>query len=265
MEHDNDVFSISTYDDDNVRDMMNSDLFRREWTIVGTEPPLTKGKVADITEHLILNFHQIEEGVPEDETANVKPRPILLKHNSDYQLEMIPVYPNILGKYYEYFSRCVSLHKGDYLLNVCTTRKKSPCVDIPNCVLAAIPEGSVRNLDCFTVKNMGSYDCVVYVPNSIIYEIISALNDIGISIVPSLHDGMPYNSIRTRISDLCTEFSKDAWSKDSRYIREFSRYAPCNAVTTATLTVSFVLGVVRGPRSRYNNKKSLEIVVHAIK
>ncbi|KAG5981785.1 hypothetical protein E4U55_002563 [Claviceps digitariae] len=267
------------YDDD-AHDMKEAGLFMRDWRIVGTEPPRSAG--SDSSEEsmvAIQHFNMLfEEDMKYDnlegseyknkESGTAASGPgrgvIVLNPMAAVPVELIPVSRSSLGRYYEYFSRNVAMDEGDLLMNVCEIARKSPCFDIRNCYLVRPSFQKPRKY--FTVVEAGDDICIPLVPTSAIDAIRNSLVDIGISVVPSMHDAYAFNGCRIRVSKHYTscEIAPSEW-KGNTYTPRFNRMIECTAVTTATFTVSAVLGIVYGSTSHYNYRKTLTIVIHAIK
>jgi hypothetical protein len=259
------VDSVSAYDDD-IRDMIGGGLFTRNWKIIGTVPPGEEDGSEDGTSHLAMMF--VENMTPEiadshfsyDNTIS----PIVLHPSIVELVELLPVSRSSLEQYYNYFKHNVIGNRDDSLVNICRPGKKSPCFDIRNCYLA-VPK-STSNLDDFVVADVGGIECVPLIPSSIIHNMIESLSDVGITIVPTMHDAQAYNGCRVKMSRMYTDcmIDESSW-RGSTYTSLFTRILRCKAVTTATLTVSMVLSTVYGRNSPYHNRKALTIVVHAIK
>lgn len=254
--------------DENIEDLVTGGLYLREWVIIGTSPPSPN---SDTVEHLLLNYRQAFEDTNENETRRITPRPMILDHETSFQVEEIPVLKETLAQYTEYFSRCVIKSKSDVLLNVCMMRKrvpwKSPCVDIPGCLIVKPGRNIADISDDYCKVKVGNQDCIIMMPQSIIDDIMESVALDGKYILSVPHDAWPYNSSRLKMSQLYTDFTLEDsdWDYTSSYIKDLKRYVSCRAVCTATLTVTFVLGVCWGKYSYYRARKSLGIVVHAIK
>lgn len=257
--------SISTFDDE-MKDMLDSKLYTREWRLVGTEPPTTLTHDSTDTQHLSMCFYQEDETTEDNISNHTDIKPIVMKAQTTYDVEILPVHIQTLGYYYDYFTSYVSLQKGDCLINVCKDRQKSPCVDIPYCILVKPKHKNIQNSEDFTFINIRGEECIIFIPTRIVYNLLCNLGNIDITVPPSIHDGWAYNSSRVRMSSIftCNEIPDTSWATGSR-VRDISRYVSCTAVATATLTVSFVLSSVRGVSSFYHNRKLLDVVVHAIK
>lgn len=254
--------------DENINDLVAGGLYLREWTIVGTPPPSPE---STSVEHLILNYHQAFEGTTDNEVKRITPRPMILDHDTTFQIEEIPVLEETLAQYTEYFMKCVIRSRSDRLLNICKigrrTPWKSPCVDVPGCLLVK-PGRNISEISSDYCKvEVGGQDCILLMPQSIIDSIMENVAYTGKYVVTVPHDAWPYNSSRLRMSRLYTDFTpgQSDWDYTSSYLRDLRKYVSCSAVCTATLTVSFVLSVCWGKYSYYSTRKSLDIVVHAIK
>jgi len=267
--------SFSIYDDD-VNDMISGNLFTRDWKIVGTDPPASPeadnggSDASHDTSHLVMFFEESPMIGPGEfqPIYNSKPSriasPIVLDSSEPETVEILPISSNSLGMYYNYFASCVAQNRYDQLINVCRKRRKSPCFDIENCYLA-VPHPDT-NLDNFTTAEIDGLTCVPLIPSSIVLNMMDSLAALDIRVVPAIHDVLAYNGCRVRMSASYTDCAIDPSSwKGNTYTALFSRILRCKAVTTATLTVSMVLGMTYSRKSHYNNRKTLTIVVHAIK
>lgn len=255
----------SSIPDENISDLIAGGLYLREWMIVGTPSPSSNSTTL---EHLVMNYHQAVEGTDEEEVREIHGRrPIALDRDTQFQIEEIPAREETLGEYSEYFKRCVTTSRLDMLLNVCRIRKKSPCVDIPGCLIVKPNRdiSAVSNDYCKT--KVGDQDCILMIPQTTIDNIMENVAYLGKYILSVPHDAWPYNSSRIRMSQLYTDFDlqESDWDYTSSYIKDLRRYVSCRAVSTATLTVTFVLGMCYGKHSYYGSRRSLSIVVHAIK
>lgn len=264
------TMSVSTYDEE-ADDMINGGLFMRDWKLVGTSPPYHSSSpdssVNDMLDHLVMFYKETLEGMQLNEDSSDDRSalsPIVLSSRPIEAVELMPIAATSLGPYYDYFSQCVATNRSDQLLNICKRDKKSPCFDIKNCYL--VQPSSTHDLPNFAITEVSGKRCAPLVPTSIIYNIMDSLTEIGISIVPTIHDALAFNGCRVRMSELYTscEIPDSEW-KGNTFTRDFSRLLRCSAVTTATLTVSVVLSVAYGPKSRYHHRKTLTIVVHSIK
>lgn len=259
-----DVASVSTRDDD-VTDMLQGDLFTREWRIVGNCSLIEPGHQSD---HLIMFYEQIDFSSPDrivDIEKSAELVPVSLSILEQDSVEIIPVSVASLGKYYNYFQTCVCLDaRKDSLVSICKRRKKSPCFDIRRCCLVK----SLKNADLvnFTMIKIGNIACVPLIPSSAVLSIIDSISNLDISIVPMIHDANAFNGCRIRMSSRYTECEivEDQWKQDS-LCENLSSFIKTDAVATATFTVSVVLSTVYGQRSKYLNKKALTIVIHSIK
>lgn len=250
--------------DENINDLVAGGLYLREWAIVGTPPPSPDSATV---EHLVLNYHQATEDTDPSEIERVTPRPIVLDRDTQLQIEEIPVLRDTLGQYEKYFADCVVKSRSDMVLNICKVRKKSPCVDIPGCLVVKPSRDMSLISDDYCKVKVGDQDCILMIPQTVIDNVIENVAYTGKYVVSVPHDAWPYNSSRVRISQLYTDFQPEDsdWDSTSTYLRDLQRYVSCSAVSTATLTVTFVLGTCWGKYSYYRSRKSLSIVVHAIK
>lgn len=255
---------MSTRDDD-VTDMLQGDLFTREWRIVGNRSLI---EPEHQSEHLIMFYEQIDFLTPDritDTEKSTKLVPISLSTLEQDPVEIIPVSMGSLGEYCNYFQTCVCLDpQKDSLVSICKRRKKSPCFDIPRCCLVK----SSKNADLvnFAIAKIGNVVCVPLIPSSAVLSIIDSISDLDISVVPMVHDANAFNGCRIRMSSRYTEceIPEDQWKQDSLR-KNLSNFIKTDAVATATFTVSVVLSTVYGQRSKYLKKKALTIVIHSIK
>jgi len=97
-------------------------------------------------------------------------------------------------------------------------------------------------------------------------NIVDSLNEIGIMPLPSPHDAQPYNSSRVvviRDMILCN-IQPEEWNTGSVH-RSVSRFVSCEAVATATFTVSALLTPYTRARGTHTSKKYMSLVIHNIK
>ena len=261
----------SIYDDD-IIDMTEGDLFTRDWKLVGTDPPTSHddSKTSVNVSHFLMYFEEDTMESPVDDQSSYKntstqlKSPIVLRRNVPEAIEIMPISHSSLQMYYEYFRSCVKQHNYDELITVCRNERKSPCFDIKNCYLC-IPHPKA-NLDNFTTVEIGGLTCVLLIPQSVIDNMMISLADININVAAAIHDSQSYNGCRVKMSAIYTDCKIDSSSwKGNTYADMFRPILRCKAVTTAVLTVSMILGIVYGRKSAYINRKSLTIVVHAIK
>lgn len=260
-----DGISMSEYDG-NIADMLDRDLYTRDWTLVGTNSP-----VDDDTGYFDMKF--VQNNIQEADDANkvsklkIDPNsPIPFYHTDDVLFEQIPIDKRVLGPYYDYFSKYVSRGlKGDLLLNICKDVYKSPVFDIQYCAIVR-PSNENYNHSSFVTFDTGDGPGVIFIPMMTTDVITDGLDDIGIRVMPSPQDTWSYSSCRVRMSEYAVTcvFASSDW-KGNAYVAEFSRRLQCTAVATATLTVSVLLEPWQHSRGRHTSKYCMTYVVHAIK
>ncbi|KAG5983547.1 hypothetical protein E4U55_007882 [Claviceps digitariae] len=266
--------SLTTYNED-ARDMKEGRLFTRDWRIVGTKTPPSLARNASDTDSVVQHFNMYYQqktdwdakGLCVTEprtTSGVMTLDLDLDPGTLKSIELMPLCKSALGRYYEYFSRYVAPKKGDQLISLCDTARKSPCFDIQDCWL--VKPASREALRNFERVEVGGETCVPLVPRRAIDAIRDSLAVLGISVQPSMHDAFEFNGDRIRMVKNYTSRQKahNKW-KGNTYTPMFRRVIDCTAVAAATFTVSMVLGVVYGEHSHYNNRKTLSIVIHSIK
>lgn len=258
-----DGISVSEHDG-NITDMLNTELYTREWKLIGTEPP-----GADINDYFDMKFVQRINSFSNTDTdrtdANVG-SPILFRHADDVLFEQIPIDRRVLGYAYEYFSKHVSRGiKGDLLLNVCKGMYKSPVFDIPGCTVV-IPKHNSFSKESFVAIETPRGPGVLFVPMVTTDLIIDNLEDIGIRVMPSHQDMWSYSSCRIRLSKFVVvcQLGTEDW-RGSAYAAEFSRRLACTAVATATLTVSVLLEPWQYSHGKHTSKHCMTYVIHAVK
>jgi len=258
-----DDVSISEYDG-NIADMMNENLYTTDWTIIGTEPPSE-----DSEEWFDMKFVQTMCLQEEDkfELPDVQLRRSLrLNTNDDVTCELLPFSAESLGRYYEYFMRCVSNGiKGSVLMCLCQQMFKSPVFDIPGCMLVK-PKTNRYDKSQFVTTRIDESNVILFVPITAFDAISDALYDIDVRIIPTDQDTWSYSSRRVVVSEHAMHCSipQSSW-KGNVYRSEFERRVQCSAVATATLTVSVLLEPWQFARGKHTSKHHLKYVVHSIK
>ena len=179
-------------------------------------------------------------------------------------VEIIPSDSSLFGNYWRYFKQHVfEGTKGESLMSICRRDVKSPSFDILRCVVALTSQRPPR--DCTWVQQGERY-WVLFIPNSVISNIIDSLNEISIMPLPSPHDALAYNSSRvsTTTNTIICQVEPEEWDTGSVY-KSISRFVTCEAVTTATFTVSVLLTPYARARGTHTSKKYMSLVVHNVK
>lgn len=183
---------------------------------------------------------------------------------SEESVEVIPSHGSLFGRYWDYFSeRVFEGCKGESLVSICRGEVKSPSFDVLGCVIALTHKKPPNNYAW--VKEGGSY-WVILIPNSVVSNIMDSLNCIDIIPLPSAHDTQSYNSSRVLVKcrPVLCEMRPGDWTKGSTR-KSISRFTECDAVATATLTVSILLTPYAKARGKHTSKKYMSFVVHNVK
>lgn len=265
----------SVYDDD-TKDQLEGSLYTRDWTIYGTEDK------APCTHELLHG----EKLCYVCQTSNTRsgmhfymgyvwasaplwdmdlPLSLALKQGGEVcNVEFLPATDKTLGNYYRYFNKyALTGDRGEVVMNLCRGMFKSPCVDIPNCVVAACA-GKVS--EDIAVISKREQLWALFVPNTAMMSIVDLMLDHDMCPIPSAHDGMSYNSSRIVVAGgVKTRIVRDGeWDTSSRRT-SMSRYVKCDAVMTATFTISIVLRPYMNSKGKYSRWRYMNIVLHNIK
>lgn len=257
------LLSVDTCDMDE-RSMIDSGLYTREWNIVGTSSPTDD--IGGVPTYFSMSFQMKTYNCTDSDSQDTDEHTtITLNVTAAESIEIMPAAKETLGPYYKYFINHVMNKKSDSLVNVCRKSSKSPCFDIENCCLI-VPGSGVR-MNGFSTALVSGVKCVPLVPCSAVQAIQDALATLGMSVEPTLHDALAFNGHRVRMSGqyVTTDIGPDEWKRDQRYARDFNHILRCDAVATATFTVSVVISAVHGKHSWCANRKSFKLVVHSIK
>ncbi|KAF2861615.1 hypothetical protein K470DRAFT_285329 [Piedraia hortae CBS 480.64] len=237
-----DQATISEYDDD-VNDMINSGLYTRGWTLIGTESPPNNGD-----EWFDMKFMQLQADNGYD-IAKAK-RPLRLRVTEDVTSELIPLSLDVLGKYYDYLTECIDPYvRGVMLVCTCQPAVKSPVFDVPNCVLVR-PKTNRYDHTFFTTVDTEAYTAVLFVPIIVTDALMDSLHSIGVRVMPTYQDTWSYSSVRISLSRHLRGWRRDATAA------VFAERLNCDAVATATFTVSVVLEPLQSARGKHTSRCS---------
>ncbi len=253
--------------DDSIKDLLQQQLYTQGWDTCGSleeckgpnEHPACAARGA--CDGLYFSFMYVESarhGATNRKPVQVHPR------DTEESVELMPSDSSLFGQYWEYFRRHVfDGTKGECIVNVCKYGIKSPSFDILECVVALTrtkpPQG-------YTWTKQGDDYWMLFVPNSVVSNLIDSLNEVGVAPLPSAHDTQSYNSSRVSVvSDpVVCEVAPCDWQVGDIH-KSVSRFVSCEAVATATLTVSVLLIPYPRARGTHTSKKYMSLVVHNIK
>lgn len=258
--------SASTYDAE-VQDMLRHSIYTRDRLIRGSLDGCPDGddhskcKEVGACPGVYFAFAYIDAlGARGSSTTAVQ----LDDGGETQSLEPMPSSPVLFDKYYEYFSAYVfDGTRGEKVVNLCKKDTKSPVFDVPGCVVAkrsSKPSSSYPSFwhrDCYWVP---------LVSGSAVSSIIDSLNDIDIRPMPSTHDVQSYGGSRVlmkRKPTTCQLRSCDWDDKSDK--ASICRFLPCDAVATATFTVSILLKPYPRARGIHPSKVYMSLVLHNIK
>ncbi len=258
-----DMHTETTYDDE-IRDMISQELYKRDWHIRGSldvcrrraghEDCIGAGRCHD----QFFNFIYL------DQSTHLAEAMTLLPSGESESVEVMPPNPSLFEQYWTYFRDSVfDGTKGEVLMSVCRRGTKSPSFDIKGCLVGRTSE---RVPNGFATLRQKYCSWVLFVPTSTMMNLFDSLNEISIRPVPGIHDAMAYNSARISVSKHITECELDEseWTR-GRELHAVSRLVPCEAVTTATFTVSVVLTPYLLAKGTHTARRHLRIVVHNIR
>lgn len=152
---------------------------------------------------------------------------------------------------------------GELLMNVCTSCTKTPLIDIPWCVVAKcsgyIPDG-------FLTTAVYGGTSVLAVPKDAIQDIFDLMADHGMYPTVNRHDYMKYPSSRLRLAKSAT-IGELVFQSDGPYdeITALRRYLNCDAVATATFTVTVHLTHWVTSLGTYDKFRNVVLWIHAIR
>lgn len=179
-------------------------------------------------------------------------------------IELVPPSLETLGKYYPYFSKyALTDSRGEMFVNFCRKEYKSPCVDINNCIVASCT-GEVE--DNIAVVHKRDQVWGLFIPNNAMMNICELLADHDVYPVPGAHDSLSYNSARIIVAGTVkTRVMKEVEWDTTSQCKSMSRFVKCDAVATATFTVSVVLRPYLSSKGKFSKYKYMNVVVHNIR
>lgn len=256
----------SAYDDE-VKDLLQQQLYTQDWEIRGSlEGCAQAGVHAHCTENGVcgnIYFKFVYTELPNNDAAEDRIIQITSAGGNE-SIEIIPSDSSLFGKYWKYFEqRVFDGIKGECLVSVCRPGVKSPSFDVLNCVVART--GSSPPQNHAHVQQDRCY-WVLFIPNSVVSSLVDSLNELGVMPVPSAHDAQSYNSSRVCVTQntVLSEIEPGEWTTGPTY-RSISRFISCDAVATATFTVSILLTPYARARGSHTSKKYMILKVHNVK
>lgn len=277
------LFSDATTEfDDDISDQVESELFTRDWVQYGTleenkckehdlvptkgcvkcnhDPSLLPGcKKLNIV-YLSRTFdHEIDD----DPSPPVRYNE-LRRHG--YELasaEFMPIDPKCCYTLAPYLEKNVGPPgKGELLMNVCTAYTKTPCVKIEWCIIGKY-KGKVP--DGFEFLEVGGENWVLFTPLTAMNDISTMMEEHNMYPTPSPHDGRAYSSSRLQLaSNISTRrIDKSEW-RQGPDLRSIQRYLNCDAVATASFTVTVHLTPFKGNTGRKSRYRHVNLYLHSI-
>jgi hypothetical protein len=274
------VFSecTSVFDDDTL-DQLNSDLFTRDWIQVGSLESNKCSKHGLIPQLYcdqcnnnpkLLGTHlnvMYLTGSYDDSEADpeVPSRYNELRGNGNEiaSVQFMPLDPRCYYTLSPYLRvRTTPPERGEVLMNVCTRSTKTPCIRIPWCLVAKY-NGVAP--DEFASIGKVDNDWVLFVPHTAIMDIFSLMEEHDMYPTPDSHDGRAYSSSRIRVAGtVSSRVMKDIDWTFGHDLRTVRRYLNCDAVATATFTVTVHLTPYRGSKGKHTRYRHLTLWVHSI-
>jgi hypothetical protein len=268
----------SVFDDDTL-DQLNSNLFTREWTQVGSlednncdkhglvpqstcvkcnNNPKLMGRYLNVT-YVIAVYDNTEADCEVPERYNE----LRGSGNELASVQFMPLDPRCYYTLYPYLKmRTTPPERGEVLMNVCTRSTKTPCIRIPWCIVGnyngVVPDefASVRKKDS---------EWVLFIPHTALMDIFALMEEHDMYPTPDSHDGRAYSSSRLHIAGTVSSrvIKPEDWNV-GRDLETVRRYLNCDAVATATFTVTVHLTPYKGARGKHTRYKHLTLWVHSI-
>lgn len=275
---------VTTQFDDDISDQLESDLFTRDWVQYGTleankcnehglvpvrgceacnnDPKLAPGRKKLNVVYISKTFSD----EPEDDNLVTPPKRYneLRRHGYEMaSIQFMPLDPKCCYTLAPYLrNHTEPPAKGELLMNVCTPYTKTPCIKIEWCLIGRY-KGRVP--DGFEFIEMQNESWVLFTP-------LTAMNDVSVMMeehdmypTPSAHDGRAYSSSRIRLADVLStrRVKEDDW-RQGPDLRSIQRYLNCDAVATASFTVTIHLVPFRGNTGRKSRYHHVNLWLHAI-
>ena len=256
--------SLTTFDDD-IGDQLRQGLYTDSWAIHGSldhceckegecvKRGRCKGRFFSMifvnTLHSVKNARSLE--LPGEACCT--------------SFQEMPPTSDVLGVYYDYFrTNVLDMVKGESLVNLCTSDFKSPCFDIRNCILARRTTPPPHG---YTFLHRSEHEYwVLLMPSTRVDVVFEALHYIDIIPVPGVHDANAYNSSRlTAAGSIATKIMPPGSWRTPSYEHVVTRYVECDAVATATFTVTIILTRFSKAQGSHTHKRNVEFVVHNVK
>lgn len=276
----NAVFSecTSVFDDDTL-DQLNSNLFTREWTQVGTLEgnnctkhglvpqetcPHCNNNPKLIGRHLnVVYVIAVYDNEGSDCEVPDRYNELRGPGNELASVQFMPLDPRCYYTLYPYLStRTAEPERGETLMNVCTSGTKTPCIRIPWCLVAKYNGAAPEE---YASIGKAEDDWVLFVPHTALMDIFSLMEEHDMYPTPDGHDGRAYSSSRLRVAGTVSSrvIKPEQWNV-GRDLKTVRRYLNCDAVATATFTVTVHLTPYKGSRGRHTRYKHLTLWVHSI-
>lgn len=274
-----DSSEVTSVFDDDVLDQLHSDLYTRDWIQYGSIEVNTcpeHGSVPTpgcsqcnndpkLEETRLTIVYVAADSVTKDGNYTVPPRYNELRAagNELSPVQFMPLKPECYYTLAPYLAaKTGSVSRGEMLMNVCTATTKTPCIKIPWCII-----GRYRGTtpDEYASISKVDQEWVLFLPRTALVDIFALMEDHDMYPTPDLHDGRSYCSSRLRVAGTVTSriMSSTDWTTGEE-LDSIRRYLNCDAVITATFTVTVHVTpplVSRGKHSRY---RKLVLWIHSI-
>jgi hypothetical protein len=269
----------TTVFDDDINDQLSSDLFTRDWMQVGSlemnecdthgQVPQPSCPSCNNNPRLLknyLNITYVSAMVADDaEEYKVPARYNELRGpgNELSSVQFMPLKPSCYYTLAPYLANKTSAPQpGEMLMNVCTPATKTPCIRIPWCIIGAYSGSSP---DEFTSINKVECDWVLFMPHTALSDIFKLMEEHDMYPTPDGHDGRAYSSSRLRVAgSVSSRIMKSKDWKSGNELKSIRRYLNCDAVATATFTVTVHVNPAGGQRGKHSRYRHLVLWVHSI-
>jgi len=248
------------YDAD-IHEMLSGNLYTRDWTLVSRHLP---------DGSLVMYYAQTCDLLNSTSQQRMNECPVTLCPEDDVvMVEVMPPNEDTLEEHHEYFRDVVfNMHQsGELLINVCTQRYKTPLFNISGCIVARHTSPFCQSRDLSSnVIAIGEYQASLLIPTSVVTSIFEALSAVDIIVLPDVHDAKKYTGSRVqpRSGIEVSRIPQSKWCHNETS-KDINRYINCNAVATATFTVSAVVTPYEHTKGIRPSRRRVKFVVHNVR
>lgn len=273
------VSEVTSVFDDDTLDQLNSSLYTRGWSQYGSleannceehglvpEPLCSKCNNSPklLDPHLDVTYVADTYDVVDWDT-DIPPQYNELRGPGRELagVEFMPLDPNCYYTLAPYLrTKTATAQRGEVLMNICTSFTKTPCIRVPWCLVARY-KGTVP--DEFTRIRKVDSDWVLFFPHTALKDIFTLMEEHDMYPTPDSHDSRAYSSSRLHVAGtVSSRVMKSAEWSTGPELKTVRRYLNCDAVVTATFTVTVHLTPYKGSRGRHSRYRHLSLWIHSI-